>query len=104
MNGSRKISRSQPAFAAPERSLRWKMSANTPMNTQIAMNQKKNTTMLHSTSPNSNSAIIGPPSVAAQQLLSVSTPSGRDAPPDATGGRLVPPAGLEPALPAPEAG
>ena len=37
-----KISRTQPALAPPERSLRRKMSAKTMMNIQINMNQKKN--------------------------------------------------------------
>ena len=50
-----KISRSQPAFAHPERSLRRKRSANTPMKIQINMNQKKKTTIAHNTLPNVHS-------------------------------------------------
>ena len=50
-----KISNSHPAFAHPDRSLRRKRSAKTPMKIQINMNQKKKTTIAHSTLPNVHS-------------------------------------------------
>ena len=51
-----KISRIQPAFAPPEMSLRRKMSAKIVMKIQIAMNQKKNTSIAHKASPRFHSA------------------------------------------------
>ena len=56
MNGTMKISRIQPAFAPPDRSLRRKMSAKIAMKIQIAMNQKKNTSIAHKASPRFHSA------------------------------------------------
>ncbi len=44
-----KISSSHPAFAQPDRSLRRKRSAKTPMKIQISMNQKKKVSTRHST-------------------------------------------------------
>jgi hypothetical protein len=51
-----KISRTQPAFAHPERSGRVKMSANTAMNSQIARIRKKNATIETRRSPREKSA------------------------------------------------
>ena len=52
----------QPAFAAPDRSRRRKISAKTVMKIQIAMNQKKKTIMAQMTLPNDHSVdSIGAP-------------------------------------------
>src|SRR4029453_13800080 len=64
-NGTMKMRMTQPAFAAPERSRRRKMSANTVMKIQIAMNQKKKTIIVHMTSPNDHSVAINPASVSS---------------------------------------
>ena len=50
-----KIRMIHPAFAPPDRSRRRKISANTVMKIQIAMNQKKKTSMAHSTFPSDHS-------------------------------------------------
>src|SRR5919197_1411021 len=59
-----KISRIQPALPHPERSLRRKMSAKTPMNIQMSMNQKKKTIIAHSTLPNVQSYASTYPSLS----------------------------------------
>src|SRR6266545_3553810 len=55
-NGRTTISRIQPAFPHPDTSWRRRMSANTMMNIQMNVNQKKNTSIDHSTVPNVQSA------------------------------------------------
>src|SRR5205809_2629391 len=54
-NGTTKIRMIHPAFAAPERSRRRKMSEKTVMKIQIAMNQKKKTIMAQMTLPSDHS-------------------------------------------------
>ncbi|HEX7267048.1 MAG TPA: hypothetical protein VF256_06450 [Streptosporangiaceae bacterium] len=49
MSGITKITRHERAFAPPDRSRRWKMSPKMTMNTQIAITEKKNTTIAQST-------------------------------------------------------
>ena len=51
-----KIRKIHPAFAHPDRSLRRKMSAKIEMKIQIAMNQKKKTSIAHRASPRFHSA------------------------------------------------
>src|SRR6266545_175989 len=65
-NGRTTISRIQPAFPHPDTSWRRRMSANTMMNIQMNVNQKKNTSIDHSTVPNVQSAA----SIAATSYLS----------------------------------
>src|SRR6476660_8958308 len=61
MNGRMKIRMIHPAFAAPDRSLRRKMSAKIMMKIQMAMNQKKKINIDQRISPKVVVATIRPP-------------------------------------------
>ena len=61
MSGRITIKMIQPAFTPPEMSSRRKMSANTAMNIQMNMNQKKKTIIAQRTSPKLHSASTRPP-------------------------------------------
>src|SRR5262245_43388250 len=72
-----KISRIHPALPQPDRSLRRKMSANTAMNIQINMNQKKKTTNAHSTLPNVHSYASTEPLLVPCRRRAGAYPTGR---------------------------